>query len=107
MCCWWLSHRVGVAIYSHFGPGKFPANWWTVFSCVVIYCVINLVLTIFGHIKEGSSFLITHPKLVSRSKGVVCLSVCGWGGRHTRKGWAGVWHAAGQAIWALPKKDSS
>lgn len=54
-------------MYSHFGPGKFPANWWTVFSCVVVYCVINLVLTIFGHIKEGSSFLITHPKLVRRN----------------------------------------
>jgi hypothetical protein len=53
-------------VYSHFGPGKFPDNWWTVFTCVVVYCVINLVLTIFGHIKEGSSFLITHPKPVSR-----------------------------------------
>lgn len=59
------SCRVAVAVYSHFGPGKFPDNWWTVFTCVVIYCIINLVLTIFGHIKEGSSFLITHPKPVS------------------------------------------
>ena len=54
-----------MAVYSHFGPGKFPDNWWTVFTCVVIYCIINLVLTIFGHIKEGSSFLTTHPKPVS------------------------------------------
>jgi hypothetical protein len=60
-----MNCRVAVAVYSHFGPGKFPDNWWTVFSCVVVYCVVNIVLTIFGHIKEGKSFLITHPKPVS------------------------------------------
>eukprot|EP00882_Tetradesmus_deserticola_P012961 GHRQ01013740.1.p1 GENE.GHRQ01013740.1~~GHRQ01013740.1.p1 ORF type:complete len:165 (+),score=60.79 GHRQ01013740.1:415-909(+) len=53
-----------VAVYSHFGPGKFPANWNTVLYCVAAYCVLNLVLLIFCNIKEGDSFLTTHPKLV-------------------------------------------
>jgi hypothetical protein len=65
--------RVAVAVYSHFGPGKFPDNWWLVFTCVVVYCVINTVLTIFGHIKEGKSFLITHPKPVR-----ACLTFVSW-----------------------------
>jgi hypothetical protein len=59
-----------VAIYSHFGPGKFPANWNTVLYCVVAYCVLNLVLVIFCNIKEGDSFLITHPKPVRAAKTV-------------------------------------
>lgn len=63
-----------MAVYSHFGPGKFPDTWWTVLSCVVLYCVINVVLTIFGHIKEGSSFLITHPKPVRGA--LACVRVC-------------------------------
>lgn len=54
-----------MAIYSHFGPGKFPANWNMVFYCVVTYIVLNIVLTIFSTIKEGDSFLVTHPKAVS------------------------------------------
>lgn len=58
---------IGVAVYSHFGPGKFPANWNTVFHCVLVYVVINIVLAIFSNIKEGDSFLVTHPKVVSRS----------------------------------------
>lgn len=53
---------IAVAVYSHFGPGKFPANWNTVFYCVAIYIVINIVLAIFSNIKEGDSFLVTHPK---------------------------------------------
>uniref|UniRef100_A0A383W038 Signal peptidase complex subunit 2 n=1 Tax=Tetradesmus obliquus TaxID=3088 RepID=A0A383W038_TETOB len=53
---------IAVAIYSHFGPGKFPANWSAVVYCVAAYCVLNLVLIIFCNIKEGDSFLITHPK---------------------------------------------
>jgi signal peptidase complex subunit 2 len=57
-----------VAIYSHFGPGKFPANWSMVLYCVVAYCVLNLVLIVFCTIKEGDSFLITHPKPVSSSQ---------------------------------------
>lgn len=57
--------RIVVAVYSHFGPGKFPANWNMVFYCVVIYVVINIVLAIFSNIKEGDSFLVTHPKAVS------------------------------------------
>eukprot|EP00879_Flechtneria_rotunda_P002281 GHRR01002473.1.p1 GENE.GHRR01002473.1~~GHRR01002473.1.p1 ORF type:complete len:208 (+),score=50.88 GHRR01002473.1:447-1070(+) len=53
---------IAVAIYSHFGPGKFPANWGMVFYCVVAYVLLNVVLMIFCAIKEGDSFLITHPK---------------------------------------------
>ncbi|KAF8071279.1 signal peptidase complex subunit 2 [Scenedesmus sp. PABB004] len=53
---------IGVAALSHFGPGKFPANWGMVFYCVAAYVVINGVLQIFCHIKEGDSFLVTHPK---------------------------------------------
>eukprot|EP00775_Hariotina_reticulata_P008654 gene8654-8835_t len=51
-----------VALYSHFGPGKFPATWHTVLYCVIIYVALNVVLTIFSHVKEGDSFLVTHPK---------------------------------------------
>jgi signal peptidase complex subunit 2 len=56
---------VAVALYSHFGPGKFPANWWTVAACVAAYVAINVVLMIFSAIKEGDSFLVTPPKPVS------------------------------------------
>lgn len=59
-----MSRSVAVAVYSHFGPGKFPANWWTVAFCVATYVVINVVLVIFSSIKEGDSFLVTHPKPV-------------------------------------------
>jgi hypothetical protein len=60
-----------VAIYSHFGPGKFPANWNTVLYCVAAYCVLNLVLLIFCNIKEGDSILTTHPKPVSSSVAII------------------------------------
>jgi hypothetical protein len=58
-------HSILVALYSHFGPGKFPATWHTVLYCVIIYVGLNAVLMIFSHIKEGDSFLTTHPKAVS------------------------------------------
>jgi hypothetical protein len=51
-------------VFSHFGPGKFPANWDTVFYCVAAYLVTNFVLYIFCQIKERDSFLITQPKPV-------------------------------------------
>jgi hypothetical protein len=53
-----------VALLSHFGPGKFPANWRMVAYCVLGYLLLNAVLAIFCAIKEGDSFLTTHPKLV-------------------------------------------
>lgn len=50
------------AMYAHFGPGKFPDNWNTVFYCVTGYIVINAILAIFCHFKEMESFLVTLPK---------------------------------------------
>ncbi len=55
---------IACALYAHFGPGKFPANWDSVYYCVVAYVVLTVVLNIFCFFKEGDSFLITHPKLV-------------------------------------------
>lgn len=54
-----------VALYSHFGPGKFPANAGAVAYCVAAYVLLNAVLLIFSTVKEGDSFLTTHPKIVS------------------------------------------
>lgn len=51
------------AVYSHFGPGKFPNNWWTVASCVILYVVINIILSAFSFVRERDSFMVTQPKL--------------------------------------------
>jgi signal peptidase complex subunit 2 len=55
---------VGLALYAQFGPGKFPANYSSTLYCVVGYCVVSVVLSIFSYFKEGDSFMITHPKPV-------------------------------------------
>jgi hypothetical protein len=56
---------IACALLAHFGPGKFPANWSAVLACVVAYLVITAVLNVFCYVKEGDSFLITHPLGVS------------------------------------------
>jgi hypothetical protein len=62
------------AVYSHFGPGKFPANWGTVAACVAVYCALNAILTAFCYVKERDSFLVTLPKLVrGSSSGFLCV----------------------------------
>ncbi len=56
-----LSLRVAAALYSQFGPGKFPANWWQVFACVVTYIVLTLALNMYSWQVEGDAFLLTTP----------------------------------------------
>ncbi|GBF93955.1 signal peptidase complex subunit 2-like [Raphidocelis subcapitata] len=51
------------AVYSHFGPGKFPDNWWTVATCVALYVAINAVLSAFSYARERDSFMVTQPKM--------------------------------------------
>lgn len=52
---------IAAALYSQFGPGKFPANWWQVFACVVTYIVLTLALNIYSWQVEGDAFLLTKP----------------------------------------------
>lgn len=56
-----LPPRIAAALYSQFGPGKFPANWWQVFACVVTYIVLTLALNIYSWQVEGDAFLLTKP----------------------------------------------
>lgn len=51
--------RIAVALYSQFGPGKFPATWWPVFGCVVTYILLTLLLNWFCQVYEGEAFLVT------------------------------------------------
>lgn len=55
-------NSIACALYAHFGPGKFPANWSTVAACVLAYSLLTAVLGVFSHFREGDSFLITLPK---------------------------------------------
>ena len=48
-------------MYAQFGPGKFPANWWTVVGCVAAYCIISLVLNVYLYYFENDACLLTKP----------------------------------------------
>lgn len=63
---------IGLAIFSHFGPGKFPSNYAMVMMCVVGYVVLSVLLTIFAWLVEKDAFLITKPRKGTR--GAICLS---------------------------------
>ncbi|EFJ45361.1 hypothetical protein VOLCADRAFT_105904 [Volvox carteri f. nagariensis] len=52
---------MAIAAFSHFGPGKFPANWWMVFGCVVSYILLTFVMNIYSWKMEGDAFLVTKP----------------------------------------------
>ncbi|GLC37872.1 hypothetical protein PLESTB_001485100 [Pleodorina starrii] len=52
---------IAAAAYSQFGPGKFPANWWMVFSCVILYIVLTFAMNIYSWKMEGDAFLVTKP----------------------------------------------
>ncbi|KAG2498946.1 hypothetical protein HYH03_003136 [Edaphochlamys debaryana] len=52
---------IGAAVFSHFGPGKFPANWWQVFACVVTYVVLTIAMNVYSMRVEGDAFLVTKP----------------------------------------------
>lgn len=48
-------------------------------SCVILYCVFNVILTAFCYVRERDSFMVTQPKLVSPGYGAgVHLAWCGW-----------------------------
>ncbi|GFR43923.1 hypothetical protein Agub_g5059 [Astrephomene gubernaculifera] len=52
---------IGCALYAQFGPGKFPANWWAVFGCVVAYLVLTIAMNIYSWRMEADAFLVTRP----------------------------------------------
>lgn len=63
------NNSVLCAVYSHFGPGKFPDNWASVAACVALYAALNAVLAAFSYVRERDSFMQTLPKL-GREHGV-------------------------------------
>lgn len=81
--------RIACALFSQFGPGKFPANWWMVFGCVVTYVVLTVILNWFAVKWEGDAFLVTKPYRVS--------------GGEARGGTARVLHSAGD--WEMARVD--
>ncbi|PNW75367.1 hypothetical protein CHLRE_12g524200v5 [Chlamydomonas reinhardtii] len=52
---------IGSGLLAQFGPGKFPANWWMVFGCVVAYLVLTTLLNLYSWKVEGEAFLVTRP----------------------------------------------
>lgn len=56
---------MGFALFAQFGPGKFPANWWQVFFCVVAYVLLSCALNWYSSAYEGDAFLVTKPRRVS------------------------------------------
>ncbi|GIL46783.1 hypothetical protein Vafri_3674 [Volvox africanus] len=52
---------IACAIYSQYGPGKFPANWWMVFGCVMSYIVLTFVMNVYSWKMEADAFLVTKP----------------------------------------------
>ncbi|KXZ52744.1 hypothetical protein GPECTOR_8g136 [Gonium pectorale] len=52
---------IGSALISQFGPGKFPGNWWMVFTCVVAYLILTLLMNLYSWKVEGEAFLVTRP----------------------------------------------
>ena len=59
------AHRVALALYAQFGPGKFPANWWMVLYCVVAYTIISVFLHFYSLKFEGDAFALCLPRRVS------------------------------------------
>eukprot|EP00983_Pelagomonas_calceolata_P064910 1148353-Pelagomonas_calceolata.AAC.2 len=47
-----------------FGPGKFPANWWSVAFCVLCYSALTMVINMYSQRKEGDAYLICKPRKV-------------------------------------------
>lgn len=60
---------IAVALYSQFGPGKFPDTWWTILACVVVYVILTVTLHLFSWRHEGEAFLLTKPKAVRAGVG--------------------------------------
>lgn len=62
------SVAVAAAVYSHFGPGEFPANKPVVFACVALYFFCVSIINIFSFIFESSAIFV--GKLSNRAKQV-------------------------------------
>lgn len=52
---------IALALLAQFWPGKFHANWWIVFWCVVAYVVVTAILTLFCAMREGNAFMFAKP----------------------------------------------
>jgi signal peptidase complex subunit 2 len=57
--------RIAIAVYSHFGVGKFPGSWWPLLACVALYIVLSLAMNLYSARVEGDAFLVTRPFQVS------------------------------------------
>lgn len=66
--------RIGLALYAQFGPGKFPANWWTIFWCIVTYIVLALGMNYYSWRMERDAFLVTRPFRVGLRGWGSCLN---------------------------------
>ena len=64
------TRSIGIALFSQFGPGKFPDTWWTTLGCVVVYSLITGILHVYSWRHEGDAFLLTTPRKVTRGKGL-------------------------------------
>jgi len=56
--------RIGFALYAQFGPGKFPANWWSVAFCVVCYSALTMAINNYSQRVEGDAYLVCKPRKV-------------------------------------------
>ncbi|KAF5833179.1 signal peptidase complex subunit 2, partial [Dunaliella salina] len=53
---------IAFALYAQFGPGKFPANWWSVAFCVLCYSALSMIINMYSQRKEGDAFLVCKPR---------------------------------------------
>ncbi|CAN8064909.1 unnamed protein product [Agarophyton chilense] len=65
---------VAAALYSHFGPGEFPANKPVVFACVAIYLVCVGLINISSFVLEASAIFV--GSLSKRVKQVSKIALC-------------------------------
>lgn len=69
-------HRIGFALYAQFGPGKFPANWWSVAFCVASYSILTMVINLYSQRVEGDAYLVCKPRPVRVCMCVMCVCLC-------------------------------
>ena len=68
--------RIGLALYAQFGPGKFPANWWSVAFCVAAYSILTMVINTYSQRVEGDAYLICKPRKVGMVNDPLLLHHC-------------------------------
>lgn len=68
---------VAAALYSHFGPGEFPANKPVVFACVAIYILCVGLINVTSFVLEASAIYVgtLTSRMTQVSKGSLAKKV--------------------------------